>query len=330
MSRYTTRISSGRSKKEDDNEGIIYYEKLKSCSSVDSLSSHSVVSRSGSTTSSSDLDSFLAAEGLEEGPARAPSPSPSPPRRGLGGLLQRRRLAVAARSILAGCLALLLLCAARKTLTATTHQTSEAVHDQRLVHFVENLELQPPYSLSYRSEGASARRRTRTRTRTRRGEGPARGTDGGPPDANSAANTANTHDKRAQYSPPPNRPASWEAVENMAAQVESMAAEYILNDTPKCPPYNQRMSLYAPVLNPSLVRSSPPSPLHAGNGTKGVRTSAASYSPDEPHGFFIALILYNNQQVIATLLKELPKLASYLGRDRVFVSIYENGSTDMR
>ena len=50
---------------------------------------------------------------------------------------------------------------------------------------------------------------------------------------------------------------------------------------------------------------------------------------DADEHIFIAMILYNNQNVLPTFMQELPRLIGLLGRDRVFVSIYENGSTDL-
>ena len=46
------------------------------------------------------------------------------------------------------------------------------------------------------------------------------------------------------------------------------------------------------------------------------------------HTYFIALNLYNSQLVFPTIMQALIAFTRVVGTDRVFISIYENGSTD--
>jgi hypothetical protein len=47
-----------------------------------------------------------------------------------------------------------------------------------------------------------------------------------------------------------------------------------------------------------------------------------------PQRFFIGLNLYNSEHVVPTITEILVKLVNVLGKDNVFISIYENGSND--
>ena len=44
--------------------------------------------------------------------------------------------------------------------------------------------------------------------------------------------------------------------------------------------------------------------------------------------FFIALNLFNSEKIIPNLALQITRLVEFLGKDRVFISVYENGSTD--
>ncbi|SRR5258708_742539 len=55
-----------------------------------------------------------------------------------------------------------------------------------------------------------------------------------------------------------------------------------------------------------------------------LKSNFASSSP-----IFLAINLYNNEQVLPTFYQELPILLEHLGPQQVYVSIYENGSSDM-
>jgi hypothetical protein len=52
------------------------------------------------------------------------------------------------------------------------------------------------------------------------------------------------------------------------------------------------------------------------------------YIRSSPAKYFIALNLYNSERVIPNLALQLINLAEFLGRDRIFISVYENGSED--
>ena len=43
---------------------------------------------------------------------------------------------------------------------------------------------------------------------------------------------------------------------------------------------------------------------------------------------FLAMNFHDNEDVLPTFFQEIPKLLDFLGPERVFISIYENGSTD--
>jgi hypothetical protein len=47
-----------------------------------------------------------------------------------------------------------------------------------------------------------------------------------------------------------------------------------------------------------------------------------------PQRFFIGLNLYNSEHVVPVITEVLLKLVKALGKDNVFISIYENGSID--
>ncbi len=48
-----------------------------------------------------------------------------------------------------------------------------------------------------------------------------------------------------------------------------------------------------------------------------------------PSPIFLAMNFYDNEQVLPTFFQELPILLDHLGPRQVYVSIYENGSSDM-
>ena len=86
------------------------------------------------------------------------------------------------------------------------------------------------------------------------------------------------------------------AIQNEALQIAIHASRY---STPICHIKAERLLLYQDLLTASNER------------------------------IYIAMILYNNQEVLPNFMQELPRLIGLLGRDRVFVSIYENGSDDL-
>lgn len=49
---------------------------------------------------------------------------------------------------------------------------------------------------------------------------------------------------------------------------------------------------------------------------------------NETAGVFIAILLYNNEEILPNMMDEIVALSRIFGSERVFVSIYENGSTD--
>lgn len=67
---------------------------------------------------------------------------------------------------------------------------------------------------------------------------------------------------------------------------------------------------------------------------KLMRTQLHKYSKlhqtqqSSPKKYFIALNLFNNEAVIPTITAVLRHLANFLGKENIFISIYENGSTD--
>ncbi|KAI8924536.1 cryptococcal mannosyltransferase 1-domain-containing protein [Entophlyctis helioformis] len=76
---------------------------------------------------------------------------------------------------------------------------------------------------------------------------------------------------------------------------------------------------YAPLLSdPSAPRDL------AGNGT----SNGTSNGTTARKRYFIALNFHNSQDVLPSLLSELLRLVDHLGPDRVFVSVFENGSKD--
>ncbi|KAL5039234.1 hypothetical protein BDV3_002616 [Batrachochytrium dendrobatidis] len=61
--------------------------------------------------------------------------------------------------------------------------------------------------------------------------------------------------------------------------------------------------------------------------TNAPNNSTGSYFVDHQR-YFVALNFHNSQKVLPTIFRELLKLADFLGPDRIFISIFENGSTD--
>ena len=58
------------------------------------------------------------------------------------------------------------------------------------------------------------------------------------------------------------------------------------------------------------------------------RYASLKYSFFSPSPIFLAMNFYNNEEVLPTFFQELPILLEHLGPRQVYVSIYENGSSD--
>ncbi|KAJ2020877.1 hypothetical protein GGI13_005023 [Coemansia sp. RSA 455] len=59
-----------------------------------------------------------------------------------------------------------------------------------------------------------------------------------------------------------------------------------------------------------------------------VKQRYADITPDNMEPMFIAINLHNNEQILPNMATQLLALADTLGHDRIFISIYENGSED--
>ena len=68
--------------------------------------------------------------------------------------------------------------------------------------------------------------------------------------------------------------------------------------------------------------------LRMNTGAEGDYVPPSRQFPADDHKYFFAINLYNSFDVIPDLFATLFRTASVLGYQNVFVSIYENGSTD--